>query len=255
MNDQYFSSKKATLIAALATLPLFIGLIYNQVVVASKDNPAQTEATAHHDQLTALALPQVVPAPIEIEPEEIQSDTETAPIDFAAKAQNAEQVQSEVVAGSSANATLSEEASSEEIGTKTIAVEGEVLAPQIKIRIIPDNQQTIAKLTQLGLADVNLDTRQGRFSAKLAPSGQVITIDSTNSGNLSKRAVDLPKELADDAIALFDKAVGPYKVNWVSLVFSNQLDRQLNQFTETHPEVKVINIRLNGQAVEMEVAQ
>jgi hypothetical protein len=255
MNDRNFSSKKATFIAALATLPLFLGLIISQAVIAPKDKPVQTEAIEHKDEVTAVVLPQVVAAPIEVEPEELRSDVEMAPIDFAAKAQNAEQAQSEGVAGSSADATLSEQTISADIGTNAIAVEGEILAPQIKISIIPDDLQTIAKLTQLGFADVNLDTRQGRFSAKLAPSGQVITIDSTSGVNLSKRAVTLPNALVDDAIALFDKAVGPYKVNWVSLVFSNQLDHQLNQFTEKHPEVKVINIRLNGQVVEMEVAQ
>jgi hypothetical protein len=254
MTHHDFSSKKATFLAGLLTLPLIIGLLIALQMIPRSSNgslPAPIISSVNQNQ--EELMPEV------IEPEKQESvepivDDSPQPLDFAAEAKQSSSDIDEVTLDSPGGKLVLASSGSSDSGDNKIEIEGDLEAPTLRLNIMPYNHQMLAKLTSEGVAAVVLDTSQGWYSAILTAGGRVTRIVPVKT-ELSKRSVDVPKALSDEVATQFDRIIGYYDVRWVKLVFTPQFDHRLHQLSLAHPEANVINLSFKGNELVLEAAQ
>lgn len=249
-----FSSRKATLLAGLLTLPLLIGLL---IALKILPKPAINALPAPLSAPVTQQVEQIMPEVTEPETQELVepiNDDSSQPLDFAAQAKQSSNDIAEVALDNRSGTLALASTESGDKGDNQVTVEGDLDAPMLRLNIMPYNHQMLARLHQEGVAAVILDTSQGWYSAILTSGGRVTRIVPTNL-ELSKRSVDIPKTLSDEVISQFDRVIGYYDVRWVKLVFTQQFDHRLHQLSLAHPEANVINVSFKGNELVLEAAQ
>ncbi|EPU1007290.1 hypothetical protein ACVUMT_003477 [Vibrio cholerae] len=254
MTHHHFSSKKATFLAGLLILPLIIGLLIALQVIPRSSNgslPAPIIASVTQNQEELM--------PVVIEPEKQESvesigDDSPQPLDFAAEAKQSSSDIAEVALENLSGSLALASTDNGDKGDNQITVEGDLDAPMLRLNIVPYSHQMLARLSSEGVAAVILDTSQGWYSAILTSGGHVTKVVPANT-NLSKRSVDIPKALSAEVESQFDRVIGYYDVRWIKLVFTQQFDHRLHQFSLAHPEAKMINLYFKDNELVLEADQ
>ncbi|EGR4407136.1 hypothetical protein [Vibrio parahaemolyticus] len=249
-----FSSKKATLLAVLLTLPLLIGLL---IALQILPKPVINALPAPLSTLVTQQVEQIIPEVSEPETQELVepiSDDSSQPLDFTAQAKQSSNDIAEVALENLSGSLALASTDNGDMGDNQITVEGDLDAPMLRLNIVPYSHQMLARLSSEGVAAVILDTSQGWYSAILTSGGHVTKVVPANT-NLSKRSVDIPKALSAEVESQFDRVIGYYDVRWIKLVFTQQFDHRLHQFSLAHPEAKMINLYFKDNELVLEADQ